>query len=101
MRGGPADKAELLHELIESEHSIVTHDAMTALVWATFGRTGNRGDWRYRVHRVRLQRARGETARAGGWGYLFGDEGGAFDIVLASSLARSCASTKAGAQGQL
>jgi len=27
------------------------------------------------------QNARGETARAGGWGYLFGDEGGAFDIV--------------------
>src|SRR5262249_6516648 len=25
--------------------------------------------------------ARGETARAGGWGYIFGDEGGAFDIV--------------------
>jgi len=27
------------------------------------------------------QNARGETARTGGWGYLFGDEGGAFDIV--------------------
>ena len=24
---------------------------------------------------------RGETARAGGWGYVFGDEGGAFDIA--------------------
>ena len=24
---------------------------------------------------------RGETARAGGWGYAFGDEGGAFDVV--------------------
>jgi N-acetylglucosamine kinase-like BadF-type ATPase len=23
----------------------------------------------------------GQTARAGGWGYIFGDEGGAFDIV--------------------
>jgi N-acetylglucosamine kinase len=23
----------------------------------------------------------GETARAGGWGYIFGDEGGAFDLV--------------------
>jgi N-acetylglucosamine kinase len=25
--------------------------------------------------------AAGQTARAGGWGYVFGDEGGAFDIV--------------------
>jgi N-acetylglucosamine kinase-like BadF-type ATPase len=25
--------------------------------------------------------AKDETARAGGWGYVFGDEGGAFDIV--------------------
>ena len=23
----------------------------------------------------------GVTARAGGWGYIFGDEGGAFDLV--------------------
>jgi N-acetylglucosamine kinase len=27
------------------------------------------------------ENAAGETARAGGWGYLFGDEGGAFDIA--------------------
>jgi N-acetylglucosamine kinase len=27
------------------------------------------------------QNARGETTRAGGWGYVFGDEGSAFDIV--------------------
>jgi N-acetylglucosamine kinase len=25
--------------------------------------------------------ATGKTARAGGWGYIFGDEGGAFDLV--------------------
>jgi N-acetylglucosamine kinase-like BadF-type ATPase len=24
---------------------------------------------------------RGKTMRAGGWGYLFGDEGGAFDVT--------------------
>src|SRR5208283_3215279 len=27
------------------------------------------------------ENALGETARAGGWGYIFGDEGGGFDIV--------------------
>ncbi|MES1260391.1 MAG: BadF/BadG/BcrA/BcrD ATPase family protein, partial [Acidobacteriota bacterium] len=27
------------------------------------------------------ENARSETARAGGWGYVFGDEGGGFDIV--------------------
>jgi N-acetylglucosamine kinase-like BadF-type ATPase len=27
------------------------------------------------------QNAEGKTARAGGWGYVFGDEGGAFDLV--------------------
>jgi len=80
MSGGPADKAELLHELIESEHWIVTHDAMTALAGATSGEPGivaigGTGSIAF------AQNARGETARAGGWGYLFGDEGGAFDIA--------------------
>ena len=28
--------------------------------------------------------AAGQTARAGGWGYVFGDEGGAFDLVRQS-----------------
>lgn len=80
MSGGPADKAALLHELIESEHWIVTHDAMTALAGATSGEPGivaigGTGSIAFG------QNARGETARAGGWGYLFGDEGGAFDVV--------------------
>jgi N-acetylglucosamine kinase-like BadF-type ATPase len=80
MSGGPADKAALLHELIESEHWIVTHDAMIALAGATSGEPGivaiaGTGSMAF------AQNARGETARAGGWGYLFGDEGGAFDIV--------------------
>jgi N-acetylglucosamine kinase-like BadF-type ATPase len=80
MSGGPADKAALLHELIESEHWMVTHDAMTALAGATSGEPGivaigGTGSIAFG------QNARGETARAGGWGYLFGDEGGAFDIV--------------------
>jgi N-acetylglucosamine kinase-like BadF-type ATPase len=80
MSGGPADKAALLHELIDAEHWIVTHDAMIALAGATSGEPGivvigGTGSIAF------AQNARGETARAGGWGYLFGDEGGAFDIV--------------------
>lgn len=80
MSGGPADKAALLRELIDAEHWIVTHDAMIALAGATSGEPGivvigGTGSIAF------AQNARGETARAGGWGYLFGDEGGAFDIV--------------------
>jgi N-acetylglucosamine kinase-like BadF-type ATPase len=80
MSGGPADKTALLHELIEAEHWMVTHDAMIARAGATSGEPGivaiaGTGSIAF------AQNAQGETARAGGWGYLFGDEGGAFDIV--------------------
>jgi N-acetylglucosamine kinase-like BadF-type ATPase len=80
MSGGPADKAALLHQLIEAEHWMVTHDAMIALAGATSGEPGivaiaGTGSIAF------AQNVQGETARAGGWGYLFGDEGGAFDIV--------------------
>ena len=80
MSGGPADKAALLRELIDAEHWIVTHDAAIALAGATAGEPGivaiaGTGSMTYG------QNARGETARAGGWGYLFCDEGSAFDIA--------------------
>jgi N-acetylglucosamine kinase-like BadF-type ATPase len=80
MSGGPVDKAALLHELIDAEHWVVTHDAMIALAGATSGEPGivvigGTGSIAF------AQNARGETARAGGWGYVFGDEGGAFDIA--------------------
>jgi N-acetylglucosamine kinase len=70
----------LLHELIEAEHLIVTHDGAIALAGATSGAPGIAvisGTGSIAVGR----NTRGETARAGGWGYMFGDEGGAFDIV--------------------
>ncbi len=58
----------------------MTHDALIALVGATGGEPGvitiaGTGSIAFG------RNAAGETARAGGWGYLFGDEGGAFDIV--------------------
>jgi N-acetylglucosamine kinase-like BadF-type ATPase len=78
--GGPADKQSILSEILASDRTLVTDDALIALSGATagepglvviagtgsiaFGRNGN-----------------GRTARAGGWGYLFGDEGGGFWIV--------------------
>jgi N-acetylglucosamine kinase-like BadF-type ATPase len=80
MSGGPDDKAALLQELVQSDHITVTHDAMIALAGATAGEPGiivigGTGSIAFG------QNARGETARSGGWGYIFGDEGGAFDIV--------------------
>lgn len=80
MSGGPADKEALLREVIDAQHLLVTHDAMIALAGATGGEPGivvisGTGSIAFG------QNARGETARAGGWGYVFGDEGGAFDIA--------------------
>jgi N-acetylglucosamine kinase-like BadF-type ATPase len=83
MSGGPEDKAALLHELLEAERLIVTHDARIALAGATAGKPGvvviaGTGSIAFG------ENAAGETARAGGWGYIFGDEGGGFDIVRQS-----------------
>jgi N-acetylglucosamine kinase-like BadF-type ATPase len=78
--GGPADKEVLVHELIAAGHLLVTHDALTALVGACAGEPGivtiaGTGSIAFG------RNGKGVTARAGGWGYIFGDEGGAFDIV--------------------
>jgi N-acetylglucosamine kinase-like BadF-type ATPase len=83
MSGGPEDKAGLLHEVFESEHLLVTHDGQIALAGATGGAPGiiviaGTGSFAFG------ENARSETARAGGWGYIYGDEGGGFDIVRQS-----------------
>jgi len=78
--GGPADKRELAAELIQAERMLVTTDAEIALAGATGGEPGIvviAGTGSIALGRNRS----GRTARAGGWGYLFGDEGGAFDIA--------------------
>jgi N-acetylglucosamine kinase-like BadF-type ATPase len=78
--GGAADKDAYVRELIKAKRYVVTHDAFVALMGATAGAPGvvtiaGTGSIAFGRNRV------GKTARAGGWGYVFGDEGGAFDLV--------------------
>lgn len=80
LSGGPDDKEAILREILASDRTAVTTDAQVALTGATAGEPGiiliaGTGSIAFG------RNAAGQTARAGGWGYLFGDEGGAFDIV--------------------
>jgi N-acetylglucosamine kinase-like BadF-type ATPase len=78
--GGPADKEAILREMLRTEHLMVTHDAAIALSGALAGAPGiitiaGTGSMAFG------RNAASQVARAGGWGYVFGDEGGGFDIV--------------------
>jgi N-acetylglucosamine kinase-like BadF-type ATPase len=78
--GGAADKEAYSRELIRSRRFEITHDAMIALAGAQAGEPGiiiisGTGSMAFG------RNAAGKTARAGGWGYVFGDEGGGFDIT--------------------
>jgi len=78
--GGPAGKEPILREILNAERLLVVTDALIALSGATAGEPGvvtiaGTGSIAFG------RNAAGRTARAGGWGYVFGDEGGAFDIV--------------------
>ena len=80
LSGGPDDKETLAKEMIRAQRYLITHDAHIALAGATGGGPGiiviaGTGSM------VFGRNAAGVTARAGGWGYVFGDEGGAFDLV--------------------
>jgi N-acetylglucosamine kinase-like BadF-type ATPase len=80
LSGGPEHRDEVLAGIIRSPRPLIlTTDAAVALAGATpegqgiivIAGTGS----------ISMGRnAAGRTARAGGWGYIFGDEGGAFDI---------------------
>lgn len=80
MSGGPEDKERILAEILPTSNLFVTHDGLIALAGATAGEPGvatiaGTGSMAFG------RNAEGRTARAGGWGYIFGDEGGGFDIV--------------------
>jgi glucosamine kinase len=87
--GGPEDKEEIVKALVPAERVKVTDDAWIALVGATGGEAGliviaGTGS-------IALGRnAAGRKARAGGWGYVFGDEGSAFDITRKALRASLC-----------
>ena len=78
--GGPADKEGLLKQTLHARQYTVTNDAVIALTGATGGEPGvvviaGTGS-------IALGRnAARQSARAGGWGYIFGDEGGGFDLT--------------------
>ncbi len=78
--GGPADKRALVDQILRSAQIAVTTDAVIALSGATGGGPGiivisGTGSIAYG------RNAAGKTARAGGWGYVFGDAGGGFDLA--------------------
>ena len=78
--GGPEDKRAILEEMLRAGQLVVTTDALIALSGATAGEPGiitiaGTGSIAFG------RNATGRTARAGGWGYIFGDEGGGFDLT--------------------
>ena len=78
--GGPADKEAILREILSADQMTVTHDGAIALSGATGGKPGiiviaGTGSFAFG------RNAADQTARAGGWGYVFGDEGGGFDLA--------------------
>lgn len=80
MSGGSADKRDVIASIVQAGHLQVTDDAYIALLGATAGGPGivviaGTGSIAYG------RNAAGRLARAGGWGHIFGDEGGGFDIM--------------------
>jgi N-acetylglucosamine kinase-like BadF-type ATPase len=80
MSGGPDDKREILAATLQVKHLMVTTDAVIALSGAT--RTGQGIITIAGTGSIAFGRnPAGRTSRAGGWGHIFGDEGGGFDIA--------------------
>jgi N-acetylglucosamine kinase-like BadF-type ATPase len=80
MSGGPEGKHAILSGLIRAARLRVTTDAAVALAGAT--RSGLGAIVIAGTGSMAMGRnGEGRAARAGGWGYVFGDEGGAFDMV--------------------
>ena len=78
--GGPADKDSIIAEILTIKHRFVTHDGLIALTGATAGAPGvitigGTGSISFG------RNGEGRMGRVGGWGFVFGDEGGGFDLV--------------------
>lgn len=78
--GGPMGRQPLLSQIFTSDRWLLTDDANIALSGTLAGEPGivviaGTGSIAFGKN------AQGRIARAGGWGYLFGDEGGGFWIV--------------------
>lgn len=81
LTGGADYKEEVIRDLIKAENLVVTHDALTALFGATGGKAGivviaGTGSIVFGVN------DKGKTARSGGLGYIFSDEGSGFWLAL-------------------
>lgn len=80
LSGGAEDKEAYTKEIIASDRYKFTHDAEIALLGGTAGQPGiiiiaGTGSIAFG------RNSKMQTARAGGWGYIFGDEGGGFDLA--------------------
>lgn len=80
LSGGTTGNEAAIREQVRAERYLFTHDAAIALTGALGGKPGiiviaGTGSMAFG------RNADGREARAGGWGYIFGDEGGAFDLV--------------------
>jgi N-acetylglucosamine kinase-like BadF-type ATPase len=78
--GGAEDKESLLREILRADRLVLSTDAVIALAGATGGEPGiitiaGTGSIAFG------RNGAGKTGRAGGWGYVFGDEGGGFDLA--------------------
>lgn len=78
--GADAGKRAIVEELIHARQIALSDDSVIALTGALAGEPGvvtiaGTGSISFGRNRA------GGTARAGGWGYLFGDEGSAFDLA--------------------
>ena len=80
MSGGAEDKQPVLAEILRTGCLVVTNDAVIALAGATAGAPGiitiaGTGSIAFG------RNAAGRQMRAGGWGYVFGDEAAGFDLT--------------------
>ena len=78
--GSPADKDALVASMFRMGRRFLHHDAFIALTGAHAGAPGiitiaGTGSICFG------RNAAGQTTRVGGWGYVFGDEGGGFDLT--------------------